>query len=99
MPTPFAGEHKPDLSYIEAAAKAIAPVLERGNLVILESTVPVGTTEKLAAWLYEARPDLDVSNRQPGELGLDIAHCPERVLPGSVSVSYTHLTLPTICSV
>ncbi len=70
VPTPFKGDHKPDLSYIEAAARAISPVLERGNLVILESTSPVGTTEKLAAWL----PQLD----------LRIAYCPERVLPGHI---------------
>lgn len=70
VPTPFKENHKPDLSYIEAAAKSIAPVLEKGNLIILESTSPVGTTEKLARWL----PDLD----------LDIAYCPERVLPGHI---------------
>jgi len=70
VPTPFKENHKPDLSYIEAAAKSIAPVLEKGNLVILESTSPVGTTEKLAEWL----PKLD----------LHIAYCPERVLPGHI---------------
>lgn len=70
VPTPFKENHKPDLSYIEAAAKSIAPVLERGNLIILESTSPVGTTEKLAEWL----PQLD----------LHIAYCPERVLPGHI---------------
>ncbi len=70
VPTPFKDDHKPDLSYIEAAAKSIAPVLEKGNLIILESTSPVGTTEKLAQWL----PDLD----------LHIAYCPERVLPGHI---------------
>jgi UDP-N-acetyl-D-mannosaminuronic acid dehydrogenase len=70
VPTPFKENHKPDLSYIEAAAKSIAPVLEKGNLVILESTSPVGTTEKLAQWL----PKLD----------LQIAYCPERVLPGHI---------------
>lgn len=59
VPTPFKGDnHEPDLSYIEAAAKTIAPVLAKGNLVVLESTSPVGTTEKLAQWLAEARPDL-----------------------------------------
>ncbi|MCI5225037.1 MAG: UDP-N-acetyl-D-mannosamine dehydrogenase, partial [Candidatus Electrothrix sp. AR4] len=58
VPTPFKEEHKPDLSYIQAAAKAIAPVLEAGNLVVLESTSPVGTTEKLADWLAAERPDL-----------------------------------------
>ncbi len=70
VPTPFKEGHKPDLSYIEAAAKSIAPVLEPGNLIILESTSPVGTTEKLKEWL----PPID----------LDIAYCPERVLPGHI---------------
>lgn len=58
VPTPFKEGHRPDLSYIESAAKAIAPVLSKGNLVILESTSPVGATEQLAVWLAEARPDL-----------------------------------------
>jgi UDP-N-acetyl-D-mannosaminuronic acid dehydrogenase len=58
VPTPFKEEHKPDLSYIHSAAKTIAPVLEKGNLVILESTPPVGATEKFAAWLQALRPDL-----------------------------------------
>ncbi len=84
VPTPFKEGHKPDLSYIEAAAKAMAPVLAKGNLVILESTSPVGATEKLADWLAAARPDL----KFPGKIGetpdIHIAHCPERVLPGYV---------------
>src|SRR5690606_27399443 len=50
VPTPFKEGHKPDLSYIESAAKSIAPVLAKNNLIILESTSPVGTTEKLAEW-------------------------------------------------
>lgn len=54
VPTPFKNDHQPDLSYIEAAAKAVAPVLNAGNLVILESTSPVGATEEMAAWLAEA---------------------------------------------
>ncbi|MCB1738307.1 MAG: UDP-N-acetyl-D-mannosamine dehydrogenase [Gammaproteobacteria bacterium] len=84
VPTPFIGEgHKPDLSYIEAAAKHIAPVLERGNLVILESTSPVGATEQLANWLATARPDLRFPH-QSGSPDVCIAHCPERVLPGHV---------------
>lgn len=58
VPTPFKGDHEPDLSYIEAASKAIAPVLKAGDLVILESTSPVGATEAMSAWLAEARPDL-----------------------------------------
>ena len=58
VPTPFKGNHEPDLSYIKSAAKSIAMVLEKGNLVILESTSPVGTTEKLTKWISEERSDL-----------------------------------------
>src|SRR3990172_862732 len=58
VPTPFGADHEPDLSYVERAAKSIAPVLAKGNLVILESTSPVGTTERFAGWLAAARPDL-----------------------------------------
>jgi UDP-N-acetyl-D-mannosaminuronic acid dehydrogenase len=84
VPTPFTDGHKPDLSYIEAAAQAIAPVLAKGNLVILESTSPVGTTEKLADWLATARPDLTFSQQAGEEADIQIAYCPERVLPGKV---------------
>ena len=84
VPTPFSEGKRPDLAYIEAAAKAIAPVLERGNLVILESTAPVGATEKLAAWLKEERPDLTFPQDVGPNPGIHIAHCPERVLPGYV---------------
>lgn len=88
VPTPFKGEngneHVPDLSYIEAASKAIAPVLERGNLVILESTSPVGATERMATCLVEARPDLTFPQTHGEESDIRIAHCPERVLPGHV---------------
>lgn len=84
VPTPFKGDHEPDLSYIEAASKAIAPVLKKGDLVILESTSPVGATEQMAEWLAEARTDLTFP-QQKGELAdINIAHCPERVLPGHV---------------
>lgn len=85
VPTPFKGEnHEPDLSYIEAACKAIAPVLQRGNLVILESTSPVGATEQMANWLAEARPDLTFPQLHGENSDIRIAHCPERVLPGHV---------------
>ncbi|CZF77490.1 UDP-N-acetyl-D-mannosamine dehydrogenase [Grimontia marina] len=84
VPTPFKEGHSPDLSYIEAAANAIAPVLERGNLVILESTSPVGATEKLAAWLKAARPDLTFPQDSGDAADIKVAHCPERVLPGYV---------------
>lgn len=85
VPTPFKGRnHEPDLSYIEAASRAIAPVLVPGNLVILESTSPVGTTEAMAGWLAEARPDLSFPQDAGAASDIRIAHCPERVLPGKV---------------
>lgn len=84
VPTPFKGDHVPDLKYIESAAGMIAPVLEKGNLVILESTSPVGTTEKLAVWLSEQRPDLTFPQQAGENADIQLAHCPERVLPGHV---------------
>ncbi|ARP55268.1 UDP-N-acetyl-D-mannosamine dehydrogenase [Alcaligenes faecalis] len=84
VPTPFLEGNKPDLSYIADAAKAIAPVLTKGNLVILESTSPVGTTEQLAQWLAEARPDLSFPQQAGEEADIQVAYCPERVLPGRV---------------
>ena len=85
VPTPFQGDHKPDLSYIISAAKAITPVLEKGNLVILESTSPVGTTEKLMEWMREERPDLFFPEFGSNSIvDVSVAHCPERVLPGNV---------------
>jgi UDP-N-acetyl-D-mannosaminuronic acid dehydrogenase len=84
VPTPFKEDNEPDTSHIEAAARAIAPVLARGNLVILESTSPIGTTEQLSRWLAEVRSDLTFPH-QVGELSdVRIAHCPERVLPGHI---------------
>ncbi|MCX7559711.1 UDP-N-acetyl-D-mannosamine dehydrogenase [Sulfitobacter sp. F26204] len=91
VPTPFKGEkHEPDLRFIEAAARAIAPVLEPGNLVILESTSPVGATEAMAAWLAEARPDLSFPQDAGEASDIRIAHCPERVLPGKVMQELIH---------
>lgn len=84
VPTPFMDGHKPDLRYIESAAKSIAIVLKKGDLVILESTSPVGTTEKMAAWLAEARPDLTFPQHLGDDADVQVAHCPERVLPGKV---------------
>jgi UDP-N-acetyl-D-mannosaminuronic acid dehydrogenase len=88
VPTPFkdgpSGPHHPDMDYIEAATKSIAPVLECGNLVILESTSPVGATEQMAAWLAEMRPDLSFPQTHGEASDIRIAHCPERVLPGHV---------------
>jgi len=85
VPTPFRGEdHEPDLSYIQAACKNIAPVLKPGNLVVLESTSPVGATEKMADWLAAERPDLSFPQSHGEQSDIRIAHCPERVLPGKV---------------
>lgn len=84
VPTPFGSGYQPDLSYIESAAKAIAPVLAAGNLVILESTSPVGTTQKLEIWLSQLRPDLRFPSQWGNDANIHIAYCPERVLPGRV---------------
>lgn len=84
VPTPFKGGYEPDLSYIEAASKAIASVLKPGDLVILESTSPVGATEQMAVWLAEARPDLTFPQTHGEDSDIRVAHCPERVLPGHV---------------
>ncbi|MEJ6475584.1 UDP-N-acetyl-D-mannosamine dehydrogenase [Pseudoalteromonas piscicida] len=93
VPTPFketadnlgdSSIPEPDLSYIQAASKAIAPVLKKGDLVILESTSPVGATEQMAEWLAAARTDLSFPQQNGEESDIRIAHCPERVLPGHV---------------
>jgi UDP-N-acetyl-D-mannosaminuronic acid dehydrogenase len=85
VPTPFVSDsHEPDVSYIKAACTTIAPVLAPGNIVILESTSPVGTTEKMADWLAEMRPDLTFPQHADENSDVRIAHCPERVLPGHV---------------
>ncbi len=97
VPTPFRGGRHgggaeggaggapaPDLSYVEAASRAIAPVLRRGDLVVLESTSPVGTTERMAAWMAEMRPDLTFPQTHGAASDIRVAHCPERVLPGHV---------------
>ena len=84
VPTPFKGRYEPDLSYVEAAARAIAPYLKKGDLIILESTCPVGTTEKLTRWLADARPDLGFPTAHSVNADINVAYCPERVLPGKV---------------
>ncbi|HEA3084666.1 MULTISPECIES: UDP-N-acetyl-D-mannosamine dehydrogenase [Aeromonas] len=87
VPTPFKGDNRePDLSFIQQAAICLAPCLESGNLVILESTSPVGTTEQMANWLAEVRPDLTFPHTaKAGSCpDIQIAYCPERVLPGHV---------------
>ncbi len=84
VPTPFSEGFKPDVSYIESAVKKIAAVLEKGNLVILESTSPVGTTEKISEWMSEIRADLKFPHQHGEQADIQVAHCPERVLPGYV---------------
>ena len=86
VPTPFKNNHKPDLSYIESAVNAIAPVLEKGNMVILESTSPVGSTEKMMEWMQELRQDLIFPKfgNNSAQYDISVAYCPERVLPGHV---------------
>jgi UDP-N-acetyl-D-mannosaminuronic acid dehydrogenase len=84
VPTPLRANHRPDVTYVEAAAAAIAPKLKAGDLVILESTSPVGTTERVSEIMAGARPDLSFPH-QKGELSdIRVAHCPERVLPGRI---------------
>ncbi len=90
VPTPFIGDHEPDISFVEAAARSIAPVLKKGNLVILESTSPVGTTEQMAEWLAQARPDLSFPQQKGDYADINIAYCPERVLPGKVVHELVH---------
>jgi UDP-N-acetyl-D-mannosaminuronic acid dehydrogenase len=84
VPTPFKDGNEPDLAFVEAAVRSIAPVLKKGDLIILESTSPVGTTEKMAQWLSAARADLAFPGPS-GEAGdVNLAYCPERVLPGKI---------------
>lgn len=89
VPTPLTAEHRPDVSYVEAATKALAPHLAAGDLVIIESTSPVGTTDRICRWLSGLRPDLALKpaagatgggSREP----VYVAYCPERVLPGQI---------------
>lgn len=82
VPTPLNANHQPDLSFVRQAVESIAPVLAEGNLVVLESTSPVGTTEQIGEWLQQLRPDLT---------DIALAYCPERVLPGRImSEIYTN---------
>lgn len=88
VPTPFLKTDSsvpvPDISYIMKACIAIAPVLKKGDLVILESTSPVGATEKVTEWLSELRPELTFPKNGDESADINVAHCPERVLPGKV---------------
>jgi len=76
VPTPFKGNHEPDISFVEAATNGIIPLLKKGDLYIIESTSPIGTTEKMQKLIYTSRPELKGA--------IHIAYCPERVLPGNV---------------
>lgn len=84
VPTPFLSDRSADLQYIRSAAQTIAPVLAAGNLIILESTSPVGTTEQLEQWLAELRPDLSFPSTAGDDADVQLAYCPERVLPGKI---------------
>ena len=82
VPTPFKGDHEPDISFVEAATKGIIPLLKKGDLYIIESTSPIGTTEKMQKLIFALRPELEGS--------IYIAYCPERVLPGNVMYELVH---------
>jgi UDP-N-acetyl-D-mannosaminuronic acid dehydrogenase len=91
VPTPFlagdrdhGGDRLPDLSYVERATRDLAPALTGGEVVILESTVPPGTTRQVSRWLAEERPDLRFPHDHPDDPQVYVAHCPERVLPGRI---------------
>ena len=76
VPTPFKGNHEPDISYVQAATEAVIPLLKEGDLYVIESTSPVGTTDKMRDLIFAKRPELEGK--------IYIAYCPERVLPGNV---------------
>lgn len=82
VPTPFKGNHEPDISYVEAATRAVLPLLKAGDLYVIESTSPVGTTEKMADLIFTERPELKGK--------IYVAYCPERVLPGNVIYELVH---------
>lgn len=82
--TPFKNDREPDLSYIRSAANMIAPVIKQGDLVILESTLPVGTTENVSDWFQAERPDLHFPTRKSKSADVAICHSPERVFPGKI---------------
>ena len=90
VPTPFKtntdDQYEPDLSYVMNAGSQIAPILKKGDLIILESTSPVGTTFKLSNLLSEARPDLTFPHKSGNNADIYIAYCPERVLPGKIII-------------
>ncbi|WP_068076568.1 UDP-N-acetyl-D-mannosamine dehydrogenase [Novosphingobium lentum] len=92
VPTPFAKDdhHSPDISYVLAAASEVAAVLKAGDTVILESTSPVGTTEKMRDMIAGLRPDLKMPGLTAGTPDVSIAYCPERVLPGRILEELTN---------
>ncbi len=91
VPTPLGPDNAPDISYVEAAARAIAPKILPGACVIVESTSPIGTTEQVAAIISKMRPDLVVpKNGSDEEADIALAYCPERVLPGRIVNELVH---------
>lgn len=86
VPTPFGEGHRPDLSYVKGAVASVAPHLQPGNLVILESTSPPGTTLAISRWIAEARPELRLPHDAGEDADILVAHCPERVLPGRIMI-------------
>jgi UDP-N-acetyl-D-mannosaminuronic acid dehydrogenase len=91
VPTPFKEDHKPDISFVEEAARSLAPYLKKGNLVILESTCPVGTTEEILKLLQNLRGDLTFPEYGKNlETDVSIVYCPERVLPGNILEELVH---------
>ncbi|RVU05442.1 UDP-N-acetyl-D-mannosamine dehydrogenase [Novosphingobium umbonatum] len=90
VPTPFGPDHQPDISYVLSAARSVAPVLKQGDVVILESTSPVGTTEEIRDLIAHMRPDLKVPGCTRETPDIAIAYCPERVLPGRILEELAH---------
>jgi UDP-N-acetyl-D-mannosaminuronic acid dehydrogenase len=90
VPTPFDKDHAPDISYVLAAGRTIAPMLKAGDVVILESTSPVGTTEKMRDMIAQMRPDLKIPGLTRETPDISIAYCPERVLPGRILEELTN---------
>ncbi len=86
VPTPFNDDHTADLSFIHSAVTQLAPQLKSGNLVVLESTSPPGTTELVSRWIAALRPDLHLPHETDGLSDISVAHCPERVLPGRIMI-------------
>jgi UDP-N-acetyl-D-mannosaminuronic acid dehydrogenase len=84
VPTPITDSYAPDLSYVDAAARSIAPHLQTGNLVVIESTCPVGTTSRICELLADLRPDLSFPARSGSAADVKMAYCPERLLPGRI---------------